>query len=137
MAAPADSSGLLPQTIPARYSAIWRYVYELASLPRANPHRPRLGDASADAIAELDDASRLEWGTWRLTRAIARYRQPGSFLLQLSKLTPSQLATAEKAPSRVAQLMREFLEHCKVMEKSTGSALTTRRARPPAALLDA
>ena len=137
MAAPADSSGLLPQTIPARYSAIWRYVYELASLPRANPHRPRLGDASADAIAELDDAVILERSAWCSTRAIARYRRPGIYLLHLSKLTPSQLAQAEGAPSPIAQLMRALLKHYKVGEKSTGTALTTRRARPPAALLDA
>ena len=136
-AVPADSLGLLLQMTPARYAAIWHYACDLAGLPRANLHRLRHGGASADAIAGLDDAAMLERGSWRSVRSIARYRRPGRYLLQLSKLTPCQLAAAECAPSRIIQLMRELMRYAKVPEKSTGTALTTRRARPPTALLDA
>ena len=135
MTVPPDESGLLLQMAPARYSAIWHYACELACLPRANLHRLRHGGASADAIAGLDDAAMLERGSWRSTRSIARYRRPGRYLLQLSRLTPCQLASAEGAPPRILQLMRELVKQCK--EVRGGTALTTRLALPPAALQDA
>ena len=106
--------GLLLGLSTKRYYQLFNHARAAAALPASSPHRLRHGGASVDSLqqgdAKLTDLDIASRGRWAALTSVRRYRQPATYLRELSKLTLEQVLKPKDLETSLPPLLRKLLK---------------------------
>ena len=88
---------------PGQLNRIYNRGATLAKVDEVNLHRLRHGGASADGIEQVPEPTIQSRGFWASVKSVQRYKKPGAYLRELSKLSAAQLATAQALERTLAK----------------------------------
>jgi hypothetical protein len=101
---------------PGQLNRIYNRGATLAKVDEVNLHRLRHGGASADGIEQVPEPTIQSTGFWASVKSVQRYKKPGAYLRELSKLPAAQLAMAQALERTLAQRL------CMVLLQSSSTS---------------